>query len=186
MGTQASYQADQLEKCKTDAQRKEADRLIGLGKTVYVGKGQGKSVVAQFRRYVEKRDPEQIGDALYYLMIQGSGGFNDIAHFNLYGFRDVYPHPTLMLEQLIFPEVKRWPDHFSDPDSYHSFYVYTDGVHAGQVARQIVDIAAANRRELARDFMAIHQAAEKAELERLAAKLGATVTFDDANLEDRS
>jgi hypothetical protein len=184
MGTQAEYQAEQLSKCKTDPQRFEANRLIGLGKTVYVRNRTGTGIIREFRRYVEKRDPGQIGEGLYELMIQGSGGFNDIAHFDLGGFRDVYRHPALMLERLIFPEVERWPENFRDPDNYHSFAVYKDGMHAGQVSCEIVRIAAAARREMTRDYLHIERAGDRTELERLAAKLGATVTYSET--EDES
>lgn len=176
MSTQAAYQAEQLEKCKTDAQLLEANRLIGLGKAVYVMSRQGKGVVAEFRRYVEKRDPEQIGDGLYHLMIQGAGGFNDIAHFNLHGFRSVYPHPAMMIEQLILPEIRRWPDRFEDADHGHSFYVYTDGMNAGQVAIAIVKIATDNWDGLIDDYNGIVRSHDEAELRRLADKLGVTIS----------
>src|SRR5207253_7122079 len=160
-------------KCNTDAQRQESDRLRALNKSAWPEKGQGKSVIAEARRYFETGDPTKIGEGLYHLSIMGSGGFNDIAHYNLHGFRAEYPHPLIYISELVAPEVKRWPMSYRiDPDGYHSFYVYTDGMHSGQVAHQVVKLANEHVERLKADFLDKTYQSKREQLHQLAADLG--------------
>jgi hypothetical protein len=164
--------------CTTDAQRAEFDRLVALNKTPWPERRQGRSVIGEARRYFETCDPEKIGAGLYDFSIMGSGGFDDIAHYNLHGFRAEYPHPMLYLSQLIALEVERWPMSYRlDPDGYHSFKVYTDGMHAGQVAHAIVKLANDHAPRIGADFTRRVRERETEELRRLADKLGVAIQW---------
>lgn len=173
--------AERLERAKTPEQRATMQRLHEEGKTAWPESRQGKSVVAEFRRYVEQRDPEKIGKGLYHWSTMGSGGLNEIAHYDIYGFRSVYPHPALYIERLLIPEIERWgPERLEDdPNAYHSLYVYTDGMTAGEVAAEIIEIAAANRSSVLADWKQKHDAAALAEATRLADSLGLQLVAKD-------
>lgn len=166
-----------LKRCKTDAQRETCERLHAADKMAYPERRQGRTVVAEFRRYCETRDAEKIGEGLYHFSICGAGGLNDIAHFDLRGFRAEYPHPALYLERLLFPELERsWrADPREDPEGYHSYYVYTDGMTAGEVCLAVVRIAEQMREELLRDWQERMNAAKLAAARELAAELGMKV-----------
>lgn len=170
---QERRERETLERCKTDAQRTTVLRLQALGKTAYPERRQGRTVIAEFRRYCETRDAAKIGEGLYAFSIYGAGGLNDIAHFDLHGFRHEYPHPALYIERLLLPETSRgFYDPREDPDGYHSFYVYTDGMTAGEVCREILAIADERRTALIEDLNGQVTAAKRAQLEALADELG--------------
>lgn len=159
--------------CSTDVQRAEFDRLIGLDKTPWPMKWKGASVIGEARRFFETGNNEKIGHALYDFSIQGSGGFNDIAHFNLYGFRAEYPHPLIYITELVAPEARRWPMSYrQDPDGYHSFGVYTDGLHKGKVAHEIILLANLHLDRLKADFVKQAQDRKLEQLHALADELG--------------
>lgn len=171
---QERRERETLERCKTDEQRATCERLHAADKTAYPERRQGKTVVAEFRRYCETRDAAKIGEGLYHFSIMGAGGLNDIAHFNLGGFRREYPHPALYLERLLFPELDRsWhSDPREDPEGFHSYYVYTDGMTSGEVCLAIVRIAENLRAELAQDFNERVNTAKRAQARELAESLG--------------
>src|SRR3990172_1567769 len=108
-----------LERCTTDAQRATCERLHAEEKTAYPERRQGRSVIAEFRRYCETFDPEKIGQGLYRFSTGGAGGLNEIAHFDIHGFRHVYSHPCRYIEDLLYYEANRghW-DPREDPNGY--------------------------------------------------------------------
>lgn len=163
-----------LERCKTDEQRATCERLHAADKTAYPERRQGNTVVAEFRRYCETRNPEKIGEGLYHFSIMGAGGLNDIAHYDIHGFRRQYPHPALYLERLLFPEIDRsWhSDPREDPEGFHSYFVYTDGMTSGEVCLAIVRIAESLRAELAQDCDARVATAKIEQARELAESLG--------------
>lgn len=164
-----------LERCTTDAQRATCERLHAADKTAYPQKRQGKTVVAEFRRYCETRDPEKIGQGLYHFSIMGAGGLNDIAHYDLHGFRHKYPHPAIYLERLLFPEVDRGYDVREEPNWCHSQDVYTDGMTNGEVCLAVVRIAEQVRQKLSDDLAEKVSAARLAKAQELAASIGMKV-----------
>jgi hypothetical protein len=166
--------AERLERAKTLRQKETMERLFEEGKDAYPESRQGKTVVEEFRRYVDTRDPEKIGNGLYHFSTMGAGGLNDIAHFNIHGFRSVYPHPAVYIERLLICEIERWsPERLAeDPNAYHSLYVYTDGMTSGEVAARIIEIAYTNRREVLADWKERRYAEDLAEATRLAARIG--------------
>ena len=162
-----------IERCTTPVQRATCERLHAEGKTAYPERRQGKTVVAEFRRYCETRDPEKIGPGLYHFSIMGAGGLDDIAHYDIHGFRHEYPHPAVYIERLLMPETNRWYfDPREEPNGFHSQHVYTDGMTAGEVCRDILAIADAQREQIARSGLAKIQEEKLAKAERLAEDLG--------------
>lgn len=135
-------QQEALDRCTTDVQRERCHALHAQGKATYPVRRKGVGVVAEFRRYVETGDAGKIGPGLYDLSTSGAGGFNDIAHFDLNGYR------------------------------FHSYHVYTDGMTSGEVADAILKIAQGERGRLEADLQAKVDAARLAEAQRLATLLG--------------
>jgi len=173
---QERRERETLERCTTDAQRATCERLHAADKTAYPEKRQARTVIAEFRRYCETFDPEKIGHGLYRFSTGGAGGLNEIAHFDIYGFRHVYWHPCRYIEDLLYFEANRghW-DPREDPNGYHSFYVYTDGMTAGEVFAAILEIAD-DRREIVRaDLLAKASAAALAKATELAESIGMKV-----------
>lgn len=165
-----------LERCNTEEQICTVKRLHAVGKTVYPENRRGEGVVAEFRSYLTTRDPEKIRQGLYRFSMGGAGGLNEIAHFNLDGFRSVYHHPTVYLERLLYPCVERMHhDPHKEPDGFHSQYVYTDGLTAGEVLRRILNLADEHREVVTADYADKERAAVLAEAQRLAAVVGMKV-----------
>jgi hypothetical protein len=162
-----------LERCTTAAQLATCERLHAEDKTAYPEKRQGKTVIAEFRRYCETFDAEKIGEGLYHFSTGGAGGLNEIAHYDIHGFRHVYRHPCRYIEDLLYYEANRghW-DPREDPNGYHSFYVYTDGMTAGEVFAAILVIAGDRREVVRADFLAKANAAALAQASELAARIG--------------
>jgi hypothetical protein len=158
-------QREALERCTTDAQQATVTRLHAEEKVAYPEKRQGKGVVAAFRRYCETRDPEKIDAGLYHFSTQGAGGLNEIAHFDIHGFRHVYAHPAIYLQELLFPEMERYRGD-------HSFYVYTDGMTAGEVADAILELAHEHHAALLEDARSKIKAKRLAQATELAESLG--------------
>ena len=173
---QERRERETLERCTTQAQRETCQRLHSQGKTAYPESRQGKTVIAEFRRYCETFDPEKIGQGLYRFSTGGAGGLDEIAHYNLHGFRHVFRHPIFYIDELLVPRVARWPEaRRVDPNGYHSYYVYTDGMTAGEVAFAIIDLAAEHRDRVLADYTRKRDAAALAEAERLAESVGMQV-----------
>jgi hypothetical protein len=166
-------QQEQLARATTDVQREKMRELFALNKDVYPESRQGKSVIAAFARYCKTFDSEKIDQGLYHFSIMGAGGLDDIAHYNIHGFRGVYPHPANYIEGLLIPSVERWPEaRRIDPNDYHSLDVYTDGMTAGEVAHAIIDIAAEQKARVYADWKQKHDTAALETATRLAADLG--------------
>jgi len=175
---QERRERETLERCTTEAQRERCQRLHEQGKTAYPYKWQGKTIVAEFRRYCESFDPEKIGPGLYDWSIMGSGGLDDIAHYDLHGFRGTYPHPAHYIEGLLIPEISRWPIDDTakdDPNWFHSQGVYTDGMTKGEVAFRIIEIAAEQKERVYADWKTKRDAKALAQAEQLAASVGMKV-----------
>jgi hypothetical protein len=167
-------QTEMLERATTDAQRARMRELFAAGKDAYAEARQGKSVVAAFRRYCETCDPEKIDAGLYHFSTGGAGGLNEIAHFNLHGFRGVYPHPAIYLHRLLLPQADRhgWLEDGVDPNDYHALYVYTDGMTAGDVMLAILKIAAEHDERIVQDYSAKQDAERLAAATALAESIG--------------
>jgi hypothetical protein len=169
-------QERQLSHATTEPQRARMRELFALDKDAWAEKRQGKSVIAEFRRYVETCDPEKIGQGLY--AFSTSSPLNDIAHFNLHGFRHVWDHPALYIQELLIPatascRAENWPESFhADPEDYYWLHVYTDGLTSGDIVCAIVAIAAEHRDRVLADWQTKHDAAALAEATRLAESLG--------------
>jgi hypothetical protein len=159
-------QREALERCTTDAQRATVTRLHAEEKVAYPEKRQGKGVVAAFRRYCETCDPEKIDAGLYHFSTGGAGGLNEIAHYDIHGFRHVYHHPAIYLERLLAPELDRWPR------QDFAYYVYTDGMTAGEVCDEIADLAVTHRGQVLAHYKAAVDADSLAAATRLAESLG--------------
>lgn len=145
---------ERLSRATTEVQRARMLTLANEGKDVYAENRQGKTVIGEFRRYCETRDPERIGKGLYHFSTMGSGGLNDIAHFNLHGFRAEYPHPVHYIQRLLVPEMQRnarWMDD-TDVNGFHSHYVYKDGMTAAEVSVAIMELADKFGPELKSDY----------------------------------
>ena len=171
-------EAETLARCRTAAQSAKCLELHDRGKTAWPNPRQGKTVVAEFRRYCEALDSSKIGKGLYDWSIMGSGGLNDIAHYDLHGFRGTYPHPAHYIEGLLIPEVSRWPvddTETDDPDWFHSQGVYTDGMTKGEVAFRIIEIALEQKERVYLDWKTKNDASKLAEAQRLAESLGMKV-----------
>jgi hypothetical protein len=158
-----------LERCTTPAQRATCERLHDEGKTAYPEKRQGQTVISEFLRYCQHKDPTKIRQGLYHFSIGGAGGLNEIAHYNLGGFQHVYWHPHIYIEQLLLPELAR------GRRIDHSSYVYTDGMTAQEVGDQMLAIANAAYNQVAEDYEAKVAAAALAQATRLAESIGMKV-----------
>lgn len=158
----------ELSRCRTPAQRQVFTRLVQEGKQAYVAKRTGKRVVAAFKKYVTTMDPQAIDQGLYDWSIYDGPG--DIAHYNLHGFRSVYPHPALYMELLLFPWLRRNPEWRSP-----SVYVYADGMTTLEITDQIEKIANEWKVRVYTNFKERKRRAEIAEAEELAAKHGMKV-----------
>lgn len=170
---QVKREAERLARCTTDAQRAMVEQLHERNVDAWPEKRLGKSVIASFRRYLETCDASKIDNGLYEFSMHGGGGLNSIAHFSIDGFRSVYPHPAMFIEDLLIPQVSRWPESLRiDPLGYHSLHVYTDGLTSGHVAHAIIDLAAGAKERVYADWKRKHDAAALAEAERLADSLG--------------
>lgn len=167
-------QNEMLAHAKTDVQRDRMRELFADGRDAYAESRQGKTVIGEFRRYLETCDPEKIGEGLYHFSTMGAGGLNEIAHFNLHGFRSVYPHPAVYLERLLLPQAERhgWLEDGVDPNDYHSLYVYTDGLTAGDVCTAVLELAREHHDRVVADYRSARNAAALAEAERLAESVG--------------
>ena len=172
-------QQETLDRCTTPAQRERCDQLHAQGKTAYPYARQGKSVIAEFRRYCETFDPEKIGKGLYDWSIMGSGGLDDIAHYDLHGFRATYPHPAYYIEGLLIPEIRRWwpvtDTEVDDPNWFHSQGVYTDGMTKGEVAFRIIEIATEQKERVYADWKAKRDATALGQAQALAESVGMKV-----------
>ena len=167
------FHEQRMTRCKTDVQRERMLELHAQRKDVYEEVRQGKSVISAFRRYCETFDAEKIDSGLYHFSTMGSGGLNDIAHFGLHGFRGVYPHPAIYIAELLIPEIARWPESRRiDPNDYHSLYVYTDGMTAGEVAHAIIALATEHKERVYADWKQKRDSAALKEAESLAASVG--------------
>ena len=165
---------ERLAAAKPGKQRSRMEELIKDGKDVYADKIQGKSIIDSFRRYCDTRDPDAITNGLYRWSINGAGGLNDIAHYDIHGFRAEYPHPAVYLERLLYPEMNRGYG-WRSPEDYHALHVYTDGLTSGDVRFAIREIADARREALLRDIADEVRRRDEAQLKELAARLGYTV-----------
>lgn len=163
---QERRQRETFERCTTDAQRATVTRLHEQGVTAYAETRQGRTVVAECRRYFETCDAEKIGAGLYAFSTGGAGGFNEIAHYDLGGFRHVYHHPAVYLN--LVERARRG----HDPREFHSQYVYTDGMTAGEVAVAIFALAEAHEDAVTADYRLRRDAEALAEAQRLAESLG--------------
>lgn len=162
-----------LGRASTDAQRRRLMSLFALGKDVYASNCTGASIVAQFRRYVETGDSAKIGRALYVFSHATGGGFSDIAHYDLEGYRRSYSHPALYVECVVLAAWPAWPESYREhPEGYHCATVYRDGMTSGDVVHAIVKIALEQRDRLIADLQAQRDAADLAEAQRLADRLG--------------
>lgn len=138
-----------------------AERLVEEGKYVYLGKGQGKSIVSAFRRYLETGDSAKITKALYDFLMMKCGF---IAHYDIHGFRGVYRDPAALLA--VFDR-SPW-----DRPVEHSASVYTDGMFDQEVYRQMVETADERREQVVAASVASREADEVATAEALARKHG--------------
>lgn len=163
---QERRERETLERCTTAAQRRTCERLHSEGKTAYPEKRQGKTVVSEFLRYCQYRDPSKIRQGLYHFSTMGAGGLNEIAHYNLDGFRHVYWHPHLYIDRLFLPEEERhW-------QVEHSSYVYTDGMTAHDVRAEMRDIVVAAREMVRLDYEEVIEQTARLQAETLARSLG--------------
>jgi hypothetical protein len=173
---------EKLARATTEEQRAKMLVLANRGKDVYPEARQGKGVVAEFRRYCETRDPEKIGKGLYHFSTMGAGGLNDIAHFNLHGFRAEYPHPVHYIQRLLVPEMQRNARYLEDDprfpgdcNGFHSHYVYTDGMTAAEVSMAIMELAAKYGPELKSDWYMRRNTRVLSEASELAESIGMKV-----------
>jgi hypothetical protein len=157
----------ELRSCKTPKQRETFTRIHEEGGSAYVGRRAGKTVVQQFKKYSTTMDPKAIDVALYEWSIHDGPG--DIAHFNLHGFRSVYPHPAIYYELLLLPWLQeqkrsRW--------YLPSIYVYTDGMTSHDVRDEIMKLAVQWRARVLETFSQEKKREELSQAEELAAKYG--------------
>lgn len=158
--------------CKTAEQRKEFDRLVGKSITPWPSKFRGARVLQEARLYFHTYDPEKIGQALYDFSIMGSGGFDDIAHYNLQGFRGYYPHPIVYVAELVLPETSKWKHH-----RINSLGVYTDGLNKREVGRQLLELVNSCIDPMKKHYESTVRAADIAKLEELATKLNVSMQY---------
>lgn len=120
-------------KALSDAQRETVAHLYAEGKTPWLEKRNGQSVIAEFRRYVESDDAKKIGEGLYHFLHQ-KGGF--IAHYNLDGFRHEFADPAYLLSEL-FAEARGWGPGWRRGDQW----AYKDGMTSREVGDAILAFA---------------------------------------------
>jgi hypothetical protein len=143
----------------TAAQREVAEALVENDVYVYAEKGQGKSIVAAFRRYLETGDAAKITEALYgFCMMK----LDYIAHFDLGGFRHAYRDPMVFLDEF---------GHARGPVA-HSASVYTDGMTDQEVYAQMRAMVALHRDIVAARSLADRRTTEMETARELALKHG--------------
>lgn len=157
-----------LERCRTEAQRARVRELHAQDICCYPESRQGKGVVAACRRYLETGDAGKIDEGLYRFAIAGAGGLNEIAHYDINGFRHVYADPAKFLDLIDHEESRP----FSRQE--HSSYVYTDGMTSQEVRGTIVALAA----EHAGGVRARSENKRREEAFALASALGREFGFD--------
>jgi len=114
------------------------DRTAGPRRR-YTSSHSGASIVSQFRRYLEREDANQIGQALYEFLTMKVPSI--IAHFGLVApdgqFRVYYAEPALLLVD-IYQQREMLDRRLArqDPDT-----VYADGQDELAVTRQLLELA---------------------------------------------
>lgn len=122
-----------LARCRSEKQRERVVELHALGITCYPDTHRGRIIVRDFTRYLASGDASLISNGLYHFATQGAGGFNEIAHFDIHGFRAVFADPATFVA-LALSEAARSP-------VLHSTYVYRDGMTGHEVRAEIVEAA---------------------------------------------
>lgn len=133
---------------------------------VYREKRQGKTVVAEFRRFLETSDPTKIKDGLYHFITMRC---SYIAHFDLDRFRITYSNPLDLIDGAYdIGDLRRSP-------RSASAHVYSDGMTSDDVFEEIGKLIVKHEPRLRQEQAQATIDDELATLQRLAAKRGKVV-----------